>query len=311
MVGLAPAQLGWLFAWGAYSVWGLVPLYFKAVAHVSPLEVVAHRIVWSFALLAVLVTLMARWRRLVVTLRGPGTAQALALSALLVSMNWFTFIYAVSSNQVSQASLGYFINPLVTVALGMLFLGERLRRLQLISLGLAVAGVVVLTVAQGGPPIIALTLALSFGFYGLIRKRLAVGAVDGLLIETAYMVPVAAALFGVFAASGTLSFGRLDPTTDVLLVLAAVITSVPLLLFAGAAQRIPLSALGFLQYLAPTLHLLLAVFVFSEVVEGARLVGFVIIWVGLGLFIVDALRATGRTAGAVTAATGTSATPRR
>ncbi|MDD4266672.1 MAG: EamA family transporter RarD [Pirellulales bacterium] len=274
----------------AYGLWGLIPLYFRAVRHVPPLEMLAHRAAWSLALLAVVAGISGQWRKVRDGLRGPKAVLMLGLSTAMLSVNWLTFIYAVATAQVLQASLGYFITPLVNVLLGVLVLGERLRLNQKISIGLAAAGVGVLALAAGVLPWIALVLAASFSLYGLLRKTMPTSGLVGVLIETLAMTPPAI-LYLAYAEHAAVATEK-DAGTWCLLALSGVVTSVPLLLFVGAARRLQLSTLGILQYLAPTMHFLVAVFVFHEPFSGAQLSSFFCIWAAVGLYAADSLAAS-------------------
>ncbi len=286
----AELRRGVAYGLAAYASWGLVPVYFKALAGVAPLEVLAHRVLWSIALLAVLLSISGRWRSAVQALRDPRTRLALAGSTLLVATNWFTFIYAVATSRVLEASLGYYINPLVNVALGRLFLGERLRGVQKVSLVLAAAGVGYATWEFGRVPVLALVLAVSFGLYGLLRKTARVGSLVGLALETALLCPLALGYLTHGVWSGRAAFLAGSAGLDGLLLPAGVVTAVPLLCFAAAARRLRLATMGFLQYLSPTIQFALAVAVFGEAFRTAHLVTFLCIWAGLGLYTCDALR---------------------
>jgi len=270
--------------------WGFVPVYFKAVRYVPALEVLAHRIVWSVPFVAVLVTVAGGWTTTRDLLRSPRKLLFLVGSALLVAVNWLTFITAVSTDRILETSLGYYINPLVSVALGVVFLGERLRRAQVVAIALAAAGTTVLAVGLGHPPWIALTLAVSFGLYGLLRKVVGVGAMTGLLVETSLMLPAAAVYLMVLARNGNASFGPGSPTTSVLLALGGVVTALPLIWFAAAAARLPYSTVGVFQYIAPSLSFLLAVLVYGEPFTGIHAVTFGCIWTALALFVGSGLR---------------------
>ncbi|THF61962.1 EamA family transporter RarD [Pseudothauera nasutitermitis] len=273
----------------AFTIWGLAPLYFKAVASVPPMEVVAHRVIWSALFLAALLACWLGFGGLARLRAQPRLVGLLALTATLTGGNWLVFVWAISADRLLEASLGYFINPLVSVLLGRLFLGERLRPLQQLAVGLACAGVL-WRIGQVGTPWIALFLALTFGFYGLLRKRAPVDAATGLFVETLITAPLALGYLLWLGAAGTLSFGH-GAHTDWLLPIAGVLTAVPLMLFAVGAQRLPLSTVGFLQYLAPTLNFLIAVLVFREPFDAGQLIGFVLIWVALAVYSADMLRA--------------------
>jgi chloramphenicol-sensitive protein RarD len=283
---MASLRRGYLYGIAAYGWWGFFPLYVKLLHPAGSLEVLAHRIVWSVAILAVLLILTRR--RLAVP-RGRRLL-AVAAAAALISVNWGMFLYGVNSDRVVETALGYFINPLVTVLLGVAVLRERLRGAQWVALGVGALAVGVLTIDYGRLPYIALTLAGSFGVYGLVKKTLGMPAVDGLFAETLLLVGPALAVLWVLSAQGSLTFGTVSAGHTALLVGAGAATSVPLLLFAGAANRIPLSALGILQYLGPALQFGLGVLVFGEPMPAARLAGFALVWRALMIFTVDMVR---------------------
>jgi chloramphenicol-sensitive protein RarD len=276
-----------LLGLGAYAIWAMFPIYMQLLAAVPPVEIVAQRILWSVLLLAVIVTLMRRWRTIAEALRDPRLIGLLCLSATLIAVNWLVYIWAVLHNHVLATSLGYFINPLVNVGLGMILLGERLRRLQLWAVGLAGIGVAALALAGGAALLIALALALSFGSYGLVRKIAPVDALAGLLIETAVLAPLAAAW--LLWLGPTPAFGA-DLGQDILLALSGVITAVPLLLFAAAAKRMRYATLGLLQYLTPSLLFLQAVLLFGEELRPVHFFTFACIWTGVALYAWDSLR---------------------
>jgi chloramphenicol-sensitive protein RarD len=269
-------------------------VYFKAVGHVPPLELLAHRVVWCVALTAVLITFGRDWAQLRGSIRDRRTLATLALSATLVAVNWFTFIYAVTTDRIVEASLGYFINPLFNVVLGMLFLRERLNRPQLIAVLLALAGTLNLTLSLGAVPWIALTLAVCFGFYGLLRKTVRIESVNGLFVETTMLLPVAAGYLLWLGWQGQGAFGTIDLETDVLLLFAGVITALPLVWFTRAARRLRYITIGVLQYIAPTLQLLVGVLVYGESFTSVHWVSFGLIWTGLAIFTWDAVSGMGR-----------------
>jgi chloramphenicol-sensitive protein RarD len=274
-------RTGLLLGIGAYVSWGLLPLYLRLLRGVPALQVLAHRVVWSLLLLAVIVLAMRRGRAIVAAARGR-TLLLLCASAALIAVNWLVYIWAVQNGHVLEASLGYFINPLLNVALGMIVLGERIGTIQKAAVAVAALGVAVLAVAGGGALWISLTLAFSFGLYGLIRKVAAIDALGGLTVETALLVGPALAVLWL---SPEPVFGR-GVTMDVLLVMAGAVTAAPLLMFAAAARRLRYSTLGLLQYMAPTLQFLLAVLLFQEPLRGAHIVTFVLIWVGCALYAI-------------------------
>jgi chloramphenicol-sensitive protein RarD len=274
----------------AYGLWGVVPLFWRLLLSVPPIELLAHRVFWGLGAFGVLAAGTGQLGAVRAGFADRRTIQVMALSGALLAVNWGTFILAVATQHLLDASLGYFINPLVSVALGTVVLGERLRRLQWIALALAATGVIMLTARVGHLPWIALVLATTFGIYGLVRKTAAVNSLVGSTLETALMFPLALVYLGILAASGTGSLGHASLTIQVLLVATGVITAVPLLLFTSAARRLRLSTLGFLQYLAPTLQFLLAVLVFHEPFVPIQGVAFALIWTALVVFSVDAIR---------------------
>jgi chloramphenicol-sensitive protein RarD len=271
----------------AYGMWGLVPLYFKAVAAVPAMEILAHRVVWSVLVLGIILVARQGFGQVVEAFRDRRTLGVLMITTCLIATNWYLFIFAVATERVLEASLGYFINPLVNVLLGVVVLRERLSRIATVSVALAAAAVLWLTVRTGTPPWIALCLAFSFGFYGLLRKTARVGAVAGLWIETALLVPVALAFLGWWWRADVLWFGARGPTMDALLVASGMVTAIPLVCFAVGARRLPLSTMGFLQYLAPTGHFAIAVFLFGEPLDVGRLTAFAVIWTALALYTTD------------------------
>lgn len=291
--GPAARRTGLRYGLAAYLAWGLLPLYFRALHAVPPLEILAHRIVWSVLLLAGLTTLLGRWPEVARPLATWPGRLTLAATTVLISVNWGVYIWAVHAGRVLEASLGYFVNPLVNVLLGVLFLGEALSRRQQVAVGLAGVGVAVLVVSAGRLPWVALVLAVSFGFYGLLRKRARVDAVAGLFSETALLAPLAAALLVVLARRGEGHLGA-APATSALLVAAGLVTALPLIWFAVGVQRLRLSTIGLLQYLAPTMQFSIAVFVFGEPFTAAHGVAFACIWASLALYTADVLLALRR-----------------
>ncbi|MEW6720845.1 MAG: EamA family transporter RarD [Thermodesulfobacteriota bacterium] len=273
----------------AYGLWGVFPLYFKAVAAVPPLEILAHRIFWSFLALAIGVAAARRGGELRAALRDRAAAKMLFGSTLLIAVNWLLFVIAVTTDRVLESSLGYFMNPLVNILLGRLFLGERLRGAQRISLYLAAAGVALLVALHGKAPWISMALAVTFAFYALLRKLAPVDSLSGLTFETGLLAPAAFGLIAWGAFSGHGAFLSGSGRYDLILPLAGIVTTVPLLAFGGAARRIRLSTLGFLQYISPTGHFLLAVFAFGEPFGRGELAAFLLIWAGLAVYSVDAL----------------------
>jgi chloramphenicol-sensitive protein RarD len=280
------SRSGTTYGIAAYACWGIFPLYWPLLEPAGALEVLAHRVLWSLLVVVALVAIGTA------TVRGLRRGQVcrLAIAAVLLAVNWGTYIYGVNSDQVVETSLGYFINPLVSVALGVLVLGERLRPLQQVAIGIAFVAVIVLTIEAGHPPLIALVLAFSFGTYGLLKKQAAVGAVASLAVETAVLAPVALGYVVVLAATGHSHFATNGAGHALLLASAGPVTAVPLLCFGAAATRIPLSSLGVLQYLAPTLQLLCGLFVSHEPFGVPQAVGFGLVWVALLLFTSDLVR---------------------
>jgi chloramphenicol-sensitive protein RarD len=274
----------------AYGLWGLMPLYFAALRNVPAREILAQRIVWCGVFLSVLVSATRRWSDLGRCLRSGRVLGTFLLSSVLLSANWLTYIHGVVSNQTVETALGYFINPLLNVALGMIFFRERLRWFQLVALALAVAGVLNLVVMAGHFPWIALSLATSFALYGLIRKTAPADALLGLTLETFILLPPALAYVAMLFASDGLHLGSDGPRTDALLLASGVITAVPLLFFGVAARNLRLSTLGFLQYLAPTVQFVLAVTVLGEEMSPAKWGSFACIWVALAVYTFDTWR---------------------
>lgn len=296
---MSAGRRGYLFGVVAYLCWGLFPLYWKLLRPATPAELLAHRVAWSFLFVAIVVSVARGWRRVSALLHRRRTLALIALAAVLIAVNWGTYIYGVNADRVVETSLGYFINPLVTVLLGVVVLRERLRPGQWVAIGVGTAAVAVLTADYGHVPVLALILACSFGLYGLIKKRLSVPAMDGLLLESGVLAVPAVAYLAALQVSGTATFGQVSAVHTTLLVSSGVVTAIPLLLFAGAANRIPLSAIGLLQYLAPILQLGCGVLIFNEPMPPARLVGFGLVWLALVIFTWDGIwhvRAERRTA---------------
>ncbi|WP_313166527.1 EamA family transporter RarD [Massilia oculi] len=280
---------GIIYAALAFLCWGLFPIYFHALGDVPPMQILAHRMLWSLGFLLIVLVLRRQWKWLNVV-RQPRVFFSFVLSAVLLSANWLVYIWSVTNHHVIEASLGYFINPLVNIMLGYLILKERLRTVQWVAIAIAALGVGWLTWQTGTVPWIALFLAFSFGSYGLLRKTAALGALEGLSFETIVLFPLAAAYVIWLTVNGQNVFINTDSdTTRVLLVMAGPLTAIPLLLFASGARRIPLSILGLLQYLSPTLQFLLGVWLFKEAFTADRLVGFALIWSALILFAGEGL----------------------
>jgi chloramphenicol-sensitive protein RarD len=287
---------GIAFGFGAYLLWGAFPLYFRLLDRSGAVEIVLHRVLWSLLLCTVLIAVTRSWAELRVVLSSGRRLLMLGAAALALALNWGVYIYAVNSGQVVEASLGYFINPLVTVALGVIVLRERLRPTQWVAVGVGAVAVGVLTVDYGRLPYIALTLACSFGLYGLIKNKVGggVGAVVGLTTETLVLAPLAAVAVAVLTINGDSTFTENPPWQAVLLVLTGVITVAPLLLFASAARRVPLTTMGLLQYLTPVLQLLCGVLLLGEHMPASRWAGFALVWTALAILTFDSLRAARR-----------------
>lgn len=271
-------------------MWGLLALYWPLLTGTAALEILAHRVVWTLVVVALALALCHRWRWLVELLAAPRALLALVAAALLISVNWGLYIWAVTHRHIVEASLGYYINPLVSVLLAVVVLGERLDLLRWSAVGLAALGVAWLTFGYGAPPWISLALAVSFAGYGLLKKLTTVGSLESVGVETAVLAGPALVYLGWLAAGGRSAFLTDEPARDVLLAGAGLVTAAPLLLFAAAATRIPLSTLGLLQYLNPTLQLLIGVFLLGETVDGGQLVGFALVWTALILLSVAILR---------------------
>jgi chloramphenicol-sensitive protein RarD len=274
----------------AYLCWGFIPVYFKAVAAAPPLELLSHRVVWAQGLLLALCWRSGQLGEVRQALRPGRTLKLLVASTLLIAVNWLLYIWAVVSGRVLEGSLGYYINPLFNVLLGVLVMGERLARPVVVAVLIAGAGVTWMAVQGGHPPWLALALAVSFGLYGLVRKLVGVGSLVGLAVETALLLPFAIGYLAWAGTTGRLVFLSGRPGLDVLLVAAGPVTALPLLLFTAAARRLPLSTLGFLQYLSPTLQFLLAVLAYGEPFSAARAVAFACIWLALGIVAWNGLR---------------------
>jgi len=275
---------------GAYTLWGLFPIYWKLLEQVPAIEILAHRMAWSLVFVAMLLTVKQEWKWLREVLRNRRTVLVYTLAAILLSFNWFTYIWAVNAGYVVESSLGYFINPLINILLGVIFLGEKLRTGQVMAVLLAGAGVVYLTVSFGTLPWISLLLAFTFGLYGLIKKTARLESMHGFSLETMVMFVPALGFLLYREAAGVGAFANQGAITTLLLVLAGPVTSIPLLLFGYSARRVPLSMLGFMQYIAPTLQFLLGVFAYREAFPLQRLVGFSIIWTALLVYTLEGVR---------------------
>lgn len=280
---------GVLLAVCAYTIWGVAPLYFKLLHHVPATEILMHRVIWSFIFMIIMMQFIGGFGRLRVILKQPKQLLVLFVTSVLIAANWLIFIWAVNNDHMLDASLGYFINPLFNVLLGMVFLGERLRKLQWVAVSLASIGVLVQLISFGSIPLLSLALAASFGFYGLLRKKVNIDAKSGLLVETAILLPIALGYLFITLDSSTTSMLANTLDLNLLLVAAGIITTIPLLCFAGAAVRIPFSILGFFQYIGPSIMFILAVKLFNEPFDIEKGITFGFIWGALIIFIGDML----------------------
>ncbi|PYE18218.1 chloramphenicol-sensitive protein RarD [Paraburkholderia silvatlantica] len=281
---------GILYAFAAFVLWGLFPVYFKTLHQIPALEMLAHRMAWSLVFVVAVLVVRRHWRWLGPTLRERRLLGRFVASAVLLSANWGIYIWAVNAGHIVEASLGYFINPLINVLFGYAFLRERLRALQWAAVALAAAGVVWLTWQNGAPPWISLALAVTFGGYGLLRKTAQLGALEGLALETVLLFPVAIVYLTIVGLAGASHFTHAARGLQLLLAASGPITAVPLLLFGAAARRIPLSMLGLIQYVTPTLQLLTGVLIYGEPFGAVQAVGYGAIWVALGLYSLEGVR---------------------
>jgi chloramphenicol-sensitive protein RarD len=282
---------GLVFGFAAYFVWGLFPLYWPLLEPANSVEILAQRVVWTLVVVLVLVWRLHLWAAVRAIVADRRKLGLLTIGAVFISVNWGVYIWAVNSGQVLQASLGYFMTPLTTILVGVAVLGERLRRIQWVAVGIASSAIVVISVDYGSLPWIALTLAASFTTYGLMKKKAAVGAVESLTVETGVLALPALATLGFLGLTGRLAFGHHGAGNTALLAGAGVVTAIPLLLFAGATRRLPLSQIGLIQYVTPIMQFLLGVYVDHEKVSTSRLIGFVLVWIALIILIIDGVRA--------------------
>ncbi len=273
----------------AYTLWGVFPLYWTVLEPAGAIELLAHRIIWSVVTMLAILVLWRRVGQFTALLRDRRKVLIIAVAAVVITLNWGGYIWGVNNGRVVETSLGYFINPLVTVLMGVLILGERLRRLQWIAMGIAFVAVVVLTVDYGRPPWIALLLAFSFGTYGLAKKQAGVGAVESITLETLLIAPFAAAYVAWLVSTGESNFGSHGTGHALLFTTTGIITAVPLMLFGAAAIRVSMVSLGLLQYLAPTIQFALGLLVFDEPMPASRWIGFSLVWVALAIFTVEAV----------------------
>lgn len=299
MPGLVDQRRGFWYGFAAYVVWGLFPLYWPLLKPAGAVEILALRVVWSLVAVGALLAALHRWPQLRAIVRDRRRLALVSVGAVTIAVNWGTFIYAVNSGHVIETALGYFINPLVLVAMGVLLLGERLRTLQWVALGIAAIAVVGLTLDYGRPPWIALTLAFSFATYGLMKKRAAVGATEGLALETAILAPLALAWLAWLQVDGQAAFGHEGWQNTLLLAGTGIVTTIPLLLFGGAATRVPMTTLGMLQYIAPVMQFVLGLWLFSEDMTAARWIGFGLVWLSLVLLTAESVLARRRRADVV------------
>ncbi len=286
---VAETRRGFFLGAAAYAMWGLFPLYWPLLKPSGAVEILAHRVTWSLVTMLVLVLVLRRTRQLRTLLATPRTRTILAGAAVVISINWGTFIWGVNNDRVVEVSLGYFINPLVTVLIGVVVLGEQLRRLQWVALGIAFTAVVGLTVEYGRPPWVALALAFSFGTYGLAKKKANAGAVESLTVETMLITPIALGYLVWLGMQGGASVGHAGTLHVLLIVSTGLVTAVPLICFGAAATRISLTTIGLLQYLTPTLQFAIGVFLFHEPMPPMRWAGFVLVWIALALFTYEAI----------------------
>ncbi|CAH9049620.1 Protein RarD [Pseudoalteromonas holothuriae] len=280
-------QKGYYFAILAFLMWGLAPIYFKQIDFIGAVEILVHRVIWSALFIAIIIVLLKQWHKVQHIVKKPKLMIMLCISACLLGFNWGLFIWAVNNGHMLDASLGYYINPLLNVLLGMLFLAERLRKWQLVAVGLAVVGVVIQVVSFGSFPVVAFALACSFAVYGLIRKKVPVESLPGLLLEAAILLPFAVAYWFFASPTATSDLTVNSNAVNILLISAGIVTTLPLLCFTAAAKRIPYSTLGFFQYIGPSLMFVLAVVFYGEEFSAQRIVTFAFIWGALALFSWD------------------------
>ncbi|MBK3646665.1 EamA family transporter RarD [Streptomyces sp. MBT33] len=287
-------RIGLLNGFAAYGMWGLVPLFWPLMKPAGSVEILAHRMVWSLAFVGVALVVMRRWAWAGELLRQPRRLGLITVAAAVITVNWGVYIWSVNSGHVVEASLGYFINPLVTIALGVIVLKERLRPVQWAAVGIGFAAVVVLTVGYGQPPWISLTLAFSFATYGFVKKKVGLGGIESLAAETAIQFLPALAYLLWLGSRGDSTFATEGPGHGALLAATGVVTALPLVCFGAAAIRVPLSTLGLLQYLAPVFQFLLGILYFHEEMPAERWAGFALVWLALCLLTADAWRAARR-----------------
>ena len=280
---------GIYFALAAFLMWGIAPLYFKAVAEVSALEILAHRIIWSVAFMLLFLMFTGRLKQLTEYKNSPRTLLILGLTAVIISVNWLVFIWATAQGRLTEATLGYFINPLISIVFGLLFFSEQLRRLQWLAVAIATIAVAYQIILLGELPWVAMTLAISFALYGALRKKIVVDSITGLLIETLWLSPLALGYMIWLYSQSELQLLSADLQIQLLLLAAGIVTSLPLIAFASGARRLSLTTIGLIQYIAPSLAFLIAVFYFNEPMNQERLVTFVLIWIALAIFSVEGI----------------------
>jgi len=281
---------GLLLGFGAYFIWGVVPIYWPHLQPATALEILAHRVVWSLIFLAVIVSIQGKFHKVRAIVSNPRLLRLLFVAALLIAINWGIFIWASVSKHLLDSSLGYFITPLLSVALGVVFFHERLRRMQWFAVAVATCAVLYLSFALGAPPWIALSLASSFGLYGYVKKLANLPSIESLTVETLILTPVALGYLLWLEAQGVGSFGHHGTAHTLWLMSSGIVTAVPLMLFGAAAIRVPLTTMGMLQYLGPTLQYIIGISVFHEPMSGVRLIGFFITWSAIAIFTWDAIR---------------------
>ncbi len=301
--GAGGGRAGMAFGFAAFGMWGLLPLYWRLLEDLGAFEILSHRIVWSLPTVLIILAVVRSWAWIPQLLRQPKRLAMVALSASLISVNWGLFIWAIANDRVLESSLGYFINPLLSIAAGVLLLGERLRRLQWVAVGIGMTSVLVMSLAYGQVPWIALTLSLSFAAYGLVKKQTGLDGVQGFSADTAFQFLPAIGYLVYLTARGDSGFTADGPGQALLLVASGVATALPLIFFGAAAVRLPLSTVGLMQYIAPTMMFLLGLTVFQEEMPPERWAGFLLIWAALCVLTVDALRTARRTRRTVAAHT--------
>jgi chloramphenicol-sensitive protein RarD len=285
-----PELFGWLIGLAAFIFWGLAPIYFKEITHVDALEILAHRVLWSIPVALLLMFALKKPIKIISILKDRKTLLSLLVSTLLISVNWYIFTWAVTNEKILATSLGYFINPVMSIVMGVIILGERLSRLQWAAVSFVVLGVANQVFNYGEIPWIALSLATSFAIYGFIKKQIKIDSLNGFLVETSLALPLSASYIIWTLVNNQALFLNYAITTDLLLMAGGIITAVPLIMFATAAQRIPLSGIGFLQFIAPSITFVLATQVYSEPLSSEQLLSFVFIWIGLVLYLVKPVK---------------------